>query len=69
MEILCDVLFALFSYSLFLGMSKGVFSHVCLPNSALNCGITSLKFCFDFKIKNYFNYHYFISVKCQRCFL
>ena len=55
MEILCAVLFALISYFLFLGISEGFFPHVYLPNSTLNCGITSLIICFDFKIKNYCN--------------
>ena len=68
MEILCAVLFALFSLSLFLGISEGFFSHVCLPDSTLQCGITPLIICFGFKIKNYFNYYSFISLKYQSCF-
>ena len=68
MEILCSVLFALFSCFLFLGISEGFFSHIYLPNSNLHYGITPLIIGFDFKIKNYFNYHSFISLKCQICF-
>ena len=68
MEILCAILFALFSLSLFLGISESFFSHVCLHNSTLQCAITPLIICFDFKIKNYFNYSSFISLKYQGCF-
>ena len=66
MEILCPVLFVLFSFFLVLRISEEFFSHVCLPNSTLHCGITPLIICFDFKIKNYFNCYFFISLKCQR---
>ena len=37
-ENLCAILFASFSLFLFLGISEGFFSHVCLPNSTLHCG-------------------------------
>ena len=57
MEILCAVLFALFSYILFLGISEGFFSHLRSPNSTLNSGITSLIIFFNFEIKNCFNYY------------
>ena len=68
MEILCAVLFVILSYILFLGISEGFFSHVCLPNSTLHCGITLLIICFVFETMNYFNYYYFVSLKCQSCF-
>ena len=57
--VLCAVLFVLFSYISFLGIREGFFSHVCLPTSALHCGITHLINCFDFKIKNHFDYYSF----------
>ena len=58
--------FLYFHYFYFWESLRG--SHVCLPNSTLQCGITPLIICSDFKIKNYFNYYSFISLKYQSRF-